>query len=113
MFNVSGERESNTKKSKTIYFQLITLIISDVVSEKGNNSKGSSLLIINTLAGYLYLLRRGRDSNPRYPFEVYTLSRRALSTTQTPLLFAPANVIQILRVGFKNCEPNDIRYSML
>jgi hypothetical protein len=29
--------------------------------------------------------RRGRDSNPRYPFEVYTLSRRALSTTQTPL----------------------------
>jgi hypothetical protein len=30
-------------------------------------------------------LRRGRDSNPRYPFEVYTLSRRALSTTQTPL----------------------------
>ena len=85
MFNVSGERESNTKKSKTIYFQLITLIISDVVSEKGNNSKGSSLLIINTLAGYLYLLRRGRDSNPRYPFEVYTLSRRALSTTQTPL----------------------------
>jgi hypothetical protein len=31
-------------------------------------------------------LRRGRDSNPRYPFEVYTLSRRALSTTQTPLL---------------------------
>ena len=30
-------------------------------------------------------MRRGRDSNPRYPFEVYTLSRRALSTTQTPL----------------------------
>ncbi len=31
--------------------------------------------------------RRGRDSNPRYTFGVYTLSRRALSTTQTPLLF--------------------------
>jgi hypothetical protein len=29
--------------------------------------------------------RRGRDSNPRYAFDVYTLSRRALSTTQTPL----------------------------
>jgi hypothetical protein len=29
--------------------------------------------------------RRGRDSNPRYTFGVYTLSRRALSTTQTPL----------------------------
>lgn len=31
--------------------------------------------------------RRERDSNPRYPFEVYTLSRRAPSTTRTPLLF--------------------------
>jgi hypothetical protein len=30
-------------------------------------------------------MRRGRDSNPRYPFEVYTLSRRAPSTTRTPL----------------------------
>jgi hypothetical protein len=28
--------------------------------------------------------RRERDSNPRYP-EVHTLSRRALSATQTPL----------------------------
>jgi hypothetical protein len=37
-------------------------------------------------------LRRGRDSNPRYPFEVYTLSRRALSTTQTPLRNGNANV---------------------
>jgi hypothetical protein len=34
---------------------------------------------------FCFRLRRGRDSNPRYPFEVYTLSRRALSTTQTPL----------------------------
>ena len=31
-------------------------------------------------------MRRGRDSNPRYPLEVYTLSRRAPSTTRTPLL---------------------------
>ena len=29
--------------------------------------------------------RSGRDSNPRYPFEVYSLSRGALSTTQPPL----------------------------
>ncbi|MEY2704543.1 MAG: hypothetical protein RL407_605 [Bacteroidota bacterium] len=29
--------------------------------------------------------QRGRDSNPRYPFGVYTLSRRAPSTTRTPL----------------------------
>ena len=32
--------------------------------------------------------RRERDSNPRYAFDVYTLSRRALSTTQTPLRFS-------------------------
>ncbi len=29
--------------------------------------------------------RRVRDSNPRYPLEVYTLSRRAPSTTRTTL----------------------------
>jgi hypothetical protein len=33
-----------------------------------------------------FLLRRLRDSNPRYPLEVYTLSRRAPSTTRTSLL---------------------------
>ncbi len=33
------------------------------------------------------LMRRERDSNPWYPFEVHTLSRRAPSTTRTPLLF--------------------------
>ena len=35
------------------------------------------------------ILRRGRDSNPRYPFGVYTLSRRAPSTTRPPL---PASI---------------------
>ena len=30
-------------------------------------------------------MRRGWDSNPRYPFGVYTLSRRAPSTTRPPL----------------------------
>ena len=29
--------------------------------------------------------RRGRDSNPRYPFEVHTLSKRARSATPPPL----------------------------
>ena len=33
------------------------------------------------------LLRRERDSNPRYPFEAYTLSRRAPSTTRTSLQY--------------------------
>lgn len=31
--------------------------------------------------------RTGRDSNPRYPFGVYSLSRGALSTTQPPVQF--------------------------
>ena len=31
--------------------------------------------------------RRGRDSNPRYAINVYTLSRRAPSATRTPLQF--------------------------
>ena len=35
--------------------------------------------------------RRERDSNPRYAINVYTLSRRALSTTQTPLRIATPN----------------------
>ena len=29
--------------------------------------------------------RTGRDSNPRYAFDVYSLSRGALSTTQPPV----------------------------
>ena len=29
--------------------------------------------------------RRGRDSNPRYPFEVHSLSRRAPSASRSPL----------------------------
>ncbi len=33
-------------------------------------------------------MQRGRDSNPRYPFEVYTLSRRAPSTTRPPLYYS-------------------------
>ena len=40
--------------------------------------------------------RRLRDSNPRYPLEVYTLSRRAPSTTRTSLLLKDCknNLIQ-------------------
>ena len=58
------------------------------------------------------LKQRGRDSNPRYPFEVYTLSRRAPSTTRPPLcIFLPfitvaqitkkSLVVKILKVNFK------------
>jgi hypothetical protein len=44
------------------------------------------------MAFYIIKVRRGRDSNPRYTFGVYTLSRRALSTTQTPLRLVAAKV---------------------
>ena len=35
----------------------------------------------------LSFLRRGRDSNPRYPFGVHTLSKRTSSTARAPLRF--------------------------
>src|SRR5690606_35518121 len=38
-----------------------------------------------TFVGLYFGWRRGRDSNPRYAQHVYTLSRRAHSTTLTPL----------------------------
>ena len=44
-------------------------------------------------------LRRERDSNPRYPLGVYTLSRRASSTTRASFLVSP-NVYS-LYVGLK------------
>lgn len=37
-------------------------------------------------------LQRGRDSNPRYAFGVYTLSRRAPSTTRPPLYYKTQRV---------------------
>ncbi len=37
------------------------------------------------------VLQRGRDSNPRYAFGVYTLSRRAPSTTRPPLYLMNSN----------------------
>ena len=44
------------------------------------------------LAGFFQ--RTGRDSNPRYAFDVHTISNRALSTTQTP-----AQVVHLTRIG--------------
>lgn len=40
-----------------------------------------------------FFLRRKRDSNPRYPFGAYTLSRRAPSTTRTLLRLNRKNKI--------------------
>ncbi len=44
--------------------------------------KSRSELILN---GSILVLRREGDSNPRYPFGVYSLSRRASSTTPASL----------------------------
>ena len=50
--------------------------------------------------GLFYMWRRERDSNPRYAVSVYTLSRRAPSTTRTPLrefiLFRSIQSVSIL-----------------
>ncbi len=45
----------------------------------------------------LLSLRRGRDSNPRNAFGVYTLSRRASSTTRAPLRCAGKDSLFISR----------------
>lgn len=42
--------------------------------------------------------RTGRDSNPRYAFDVHTISNRALSTTQTPAQSKLCSVLRPVRV---------------
>src|SRR5690606_29126466 len=54
---------------------------------EANASKRSKIKKSQPTAGISIAWRRGRDSNPRYPFGVYALSRRAPSTTRTPLHF--------------------------
>ena len=49
------------------------------------------VLQVERLAGLL--LRREGDSNPRYAFDVYTLSRRASSTTRASLLMKILNYV--------------------
>ena len=48
-------------------------------------------------ADYQCILRRGRDSNPRYPFGVHTLSKRTSSATRAPLRL-PCKVNQIFEI---------------
>ena len=49
-----------------------------------------------------YFLRREGDSNPRNPFGVYTLSRRASSTTRASLLNSQTGTLHLLtRKGTK------------
>lgn len=52
------------------------------------------------------LLRSERDSNSRYPLGVYTLSRRASSTTRASLQWRFVNVISRLyqSVAFNECK---------
>ncbi len=50
-------------------------------------------------------MQRGRDSNPRYAFGVYTLSRRAPSTTRPPLcksIFKEITGVQITKKSLKH-----------
>ena len=79
---MDGSRGSLFNRSKSFscgFFE--TAYISR--KKKACNHSICKLLIVLT-----FYLRRERDSNPRYAFDVYTLSRRAPSTTRTPLLFS-------------------------
>ena len=51
-------------------------------------------------------MRRLRDSNPRYPLEVYTLSRRAPSTTRTSLQFIRVAKVRI--IYSKKCTTDNL-----
>src|SRR5688500_9600531 len=53
--------------------------------------------------------RSGRDSNPRYGFAVYSLSRRAPSTTRPPLrmLWKSADLVGSFRFGKRGGETVD------
>ena len=59
--------------------------------------------LVCLLSGIVRLvLRREGDSNPRYPLGVYTLSRRASSTTRAPLLVRGAKVREVF--GITKCS---------
>ena len=47
---------------------------------------------------WLLNLRRDGDSNPGYPLGVYTLSRRASSTTRAPLLIRSAKIEEVFGI---------------
>src|SRR5688572_28531570 len=55
--------------------------------------------------------RSGRDSNPRYAFGVYSLSRRAPSTTRPPLRMSwrPAPLVGAALLGKGGRDPADRR----
>ena len=59
--------------------------------------------LVCLLSGIVRLVqRREGDSNPRYPLGVYTLSRRASSTTRAPLLVRGAKVREVF--GITKCS---------
>src|SRR3954451_5907088 len=63
---------------------------------RGTKEKTTEIIDFSGFCWYLFLDgRRVRDSNPRYPLGVYTLSRRAPSTTRTTLLFRAAKITVI------------------
>jgi hypothetical protein len=55
------------------------------LSIEGSNPPAQKSIEKGAQGPFFYGWRRGRDSNPRYGITVYTLSRRAPSTTRTPL----------------------------
>src|SRR6266446_6368041 len=66
----------NKRGLTVIFFEVVVFDIKNTFSSIDKNETNKKLLI---------LMRREWDSNPRYPFGVYTLSRRAPSATRTSL----------------------------
>ncbi len=77
-----GERELKTSNTNIIFQKKNRLPLVDT-----KRNIRSALLIPPPLVGGARGRgwRRGRDSNPRYAFDVHTLSRRAPQTAGTPL----------------------------
>ena len=65
---------------------------------------GFSLIFISE-----YLKRRERDSNPRNTFGVYTLSRRASSTTRASLLISGYTILSFLKSGANYKENRELQ----
>ena len=103
--NVLVGDDVETTKS---YIQAIVSKI--VVSEKGAFILGDKFRLAAQISRYdpehpevgvpslITNWRRGRDSNPRYAINVYTLSRRAPSATRPPLQYSLNNSFQISNV---------------
>ena len=86
-----------TNRAATFYKLVINFIVSGIQgnakSLKSHNLLFSPYFLSNIVENLIKGWRRRRDSNPREPFELYSLSRGAPSTTRPPLREQPINIL--------------------